>query len=86
MEKFLAWAAMIPDLVMLITGLVKEVEENYEAAKIEKSGATKKAIVMETIRKVVNDDGVWEARQSFVSWLVNLLSKMFVGASGHDPQ
>jgi len=85
MEKFLKWAALIPDLVMLATGLIKQVEENYQEAKVEKAGADKKAIVMETIRKVVNDDDVWEARKSFVGWLVNVLAKMIVGASGKDP-
>lgn len=69
---------LIASLISPLLELMKLAEADFASAP--KSGADKKAAVLSGIQAVVNDQAMWGKISSFMSSLIDVMSKIHLGS------
>lgn len=69
---------LIVSLISPLLELMKLAEADF--ASVPKSGADKKAAVLDGIQAIVNDQTMWGKIASFMSGLVDVISKIHLGS------
>lgn len=83
---YASYVAMLPTLINTIIEMVKKLEVEYNEAKAENAGASKKQILMATLQGIIANEDIWKLKKESLSNWINFFAKILVGASGKDPE